>query len=207
MNSFDYFFGMPGDVYSPIEMMLWLLMWLPAWGMSGYLISKAKERKGLVLYRLRKKSIWWHRICVRTGLWCVIYFTLLFLTVTLYALHCHEAFDWGESLKILLTLTCHSLTCAAVMLWVYVLWKRSTASFVVMLVLEAVSTFPVLAGWPPVWCPPVWGMYGYSIDEYRFGGFNLAAVCIIQLIWWILTWLVPPKLKRFLDPVREQIHQ
>lgn len=199
MSSFNYFFGILGNNYSPIATMLWLLMWLPVWGGMGYILEVEKKRRYLLLYRYQKKRKWWYRIYIRTSLWIILYFTILFILVNIYTIINHIDCDMLTSMVILLILWLHAMTTQGVMLWVYNLWCQSALAFVVVLVSEILSTFIILLGIQPKLCPFVWGMYSYSNQIFGKDGYSIDWIILWQCIWMGLTLLLPPKTKCFME--------
>lgn len=198
MSSFEYFYGVVGNNYSPVAMMLWLLMWLPVWGGIGYILEVEKKRRYLLLYRYQKKRKWWQRVYVRTVLWTTLYFIVLFILVDIYALMKNIKFDILKSMTVLLILYAHAMAAQGLMMWGYYLFFRPTFAFSLALISEALSSFIISLGVPPKFCPFIWGMINYSNCILGKQGYSVEWTILIECIWMILILIIPSKTKRFM---------
>ena len=187
----DYLYGPTGDIYSPREMVWWLWLFTPLWVTCGQIIDKSYEGICLRLYRTGSRRRWWYRLC--GAVFCVnlIYFGLFILLLnTKYGLY-----SMKSGLTAVFLQMCHSawMLCLALWLWLYT--KRISASFIMLIVLESVSKMFVMLGIRPVYCPFVWGMYGYSDACREVDGFNIGIAAGLMIVSVFLTWYLPVRVK------------
>ncbi len=187
-------------IKNPIRMMWWLALYLPAWGISGWLINLNYKNIYLVVYRMKNVKRWW---LILIGKVCVInmgYFILM---------NCMLRYlSEGNSIRyvrqIILLAMSHSFLMIAIMCMIFLNFQSLMAAFTVIMLLEIFSAVPVTYGWLyPKWWIPVWGICGFSQELIGKKGFvwenAVCTQCILACIIMMLPMINKKILIRSMD--------
>ena len=173
---YTYLGGPVGAAYSPVEIMFWLIIFTPVWAVCGCILEAERRVAELSISRFGHLYRWWLRLLLKLGGFNLWYFVLFGLLLKLR----RGCFVDGRILRVLVTMGMHSLAMTAIMVWVYILTKRTILAIVIPLAAEILAKLPVLAGAEPWSDPFVFGMYGYSREVYGAGGFSWSTAMVIQ---------------------------
>lgn len=184
------------DGFDPYGMMNWLLLLLPIWFQGLWEYENMLGRAHMIVYRYRSAGVWW--IKTNVGIICRIVLVYLVMWLTLVLLLWN---DWNQLMSLsVIMIVVHGLALLAVSVWLRLLTGSMIVSAVSILVPEVMAKI-LVAGkiLSPAESIFSWGMSDYSSRIYGSGGFDIAAVLIIQAIF-VLTpvFFMQGSLKRIL---------
>lgn len=186
--------------YNPVDILWWLLLFTPVWGVCGGLFSTGLCTARYVLPRYGRLRRWWFFLIGRIMAVNLLYFVLLtiiniFCFPKSAALENMDAPMTFSLVRISVILWAHSSAMIAIMIWIVILSQQHTMALFFILVIQALGKIPVIMGCPPALNPLVWGMYGYSTDCMSAGGFSPGFVLIAEILC-ILSAAVLPLFKK-----------
>lgn len=190
----SYLGGPTGDYYSPVEMMWWIIIFTPIWCLCGWILDIDTRYAKLALYRYNPVQRWWLLLIGKIYILNLLYFTLF---AALLKLRLGQAMDLSMIMSIFIQML-HSLAMLALMVWTYILFKKTVLSISILIVGEAFSKTLTLMGVVPSLNPLVWGMAGYTEKNWTAGGFNLMTITILQLIFTATVIVLPIHFKNLI---------
>lgn len=191
-DALGYLGGPASEAYSPVEVMWWLVIFIPVWVGCGFALSTFFQYGKMQIYRCKSFRGWWFKVFVKMAILNLFYFALF-----IFMLNINHMFDI-QLFKIVMLLMFHSLFMTAVMIWIFLLTGNIIAAFCSVLILEALATIFIMLGINPCYNPLVWGMFRYNEDIYSTGGYHIISVTIVQLIIFIGSFCVPAFFKKIL---------
>lgn len=183
-----YYLGGPvGDVYSPLEMLWWLLIFTPVWVFCGKVIDSLYSKRAMLIYRYGSVKHWWFEGLIKVYGFNLIYFVIFGILLKIFL-----GGAWRSQLfTLLLVLLLHSSAMITVMLWLMVFIQKLILCISALIVLESISKMLFLFGIQPAIMPMLWGMYGYSDQEYGDGGFLWPWTAVIQVVFILSIFVIP----------------
>ena len=177
-SPFDFLYG-PESGFTFLEMVRWIMLFLPVWMLSLWQYEEAFQEMKLTVYRYRNIMKWWRAVNFRIVLYVLNAYLVLFILLVLG----EEGRVSVNSLQIMGTVAVHASGLFAIGSWIQLLSGSRIVSGILLVFMEFVGLNCISGfGIYPKYIFSAWGVRCYAASLYGEGGYPMLFISGIQIL-------------------------